>query len=293
MEDELKEQLDNLDINKRGGPDGIPNIFVKECKDSLITPLYKIFNRSLSEGKCPVFWKSSSLTPIFKSGDKSEIKNYRAVCKQSTFMKIFEKIIYAKVSFFMNELISDHQHGFQKNKSILSNLAEYSSYIAQSFEENAEVHSIYTDIARAFDTVDISILLKKMNHYGIRGTLLKWFESYLRGRRLHVNFNGCDSFQFEPGNGIPQGSTVGPFLFLLFINDLPAHIDSEILMFADDAKIFKKIRSVDDCGQLQNDIETFIRWCEINHLEINREKCQFVMNLPTISMIKISLKSTK
>lgn len=159
------------------------------------------------------------------------------------------------------------------HRSILTNLAVYSDYITTAMEKSMEVHSVYTDFSKAFDKVNIDILLVKLGWFGVRGELLEWFRSCLTGRKQFVTFNGSQSETFSPESGVPQGSILGPILFLIFINDLIFNIEAEILVFADDMKIFKAIKCASDCDAIQRSICLVNRWCLINGLPLNPSKC--------------------
>lgn len=189
----VKVLLNKVDVNKNAGPDGIPNIFLKNTSENLAILLVEICNKSLEEGTCPFIFKSSFLTPIFKKGDKSDIRNHRSVCILNAMAKVFEKIIRDYIFSHIRHLVSTKQHGFVCNRSTITNLLEFTNYVSTSLEESLEVHSIYTDFSKAFDKVNISILLSKLAAFGIRGRLFQWFKSYLYDRCQYVVFNGCKS----------------------------------------------------------------------------------------------------
>lgn len=275
-ETEVETFLSNVDANKRGGPDGIPNLYLKACAKTLAKPLSIIFNKSLELGDCPSIWKVSSLTPIHKQGDKSDVRNYRPISKQNVFMKLFEKIVHSKLSIHINCQISTKQHGFFPNRSIQTNLSKYTNFVAGKLENSSEVHAIYMDISKAFDRVNIQMLMLKLQRFGIRGRVWDWLKSYLVGRKQYVSFNGSRSHEFFPGTGVPQGSHLGPILFLCYINDLSYVVKSQLLMFADDAKIFRETKSALDCCALQNDIDAILKWAEVNFLSLNVQKCQSI-----------------
>jgi hypothetical protein len=228
-------------------------------------------------GVCPEIWKCSSLTPIHKNGDKSDIRNYRPISKQNVFMKLFEKIIHLRISEHVNSQISTKQHGFMPNRSIQTNLSKYTNYIANSLENSSEVHSIYMDISKAFDKVNINLLMSKLKRFGIGGQVWLWLRSYLVGRKQYVSFNGSQSSEFTPATGVPQGSILGPVLFLIFFNDLTYVIKSQLLLFADDAKIYRNIKTSSDCYAIQRDIDATLNWCELNSLSLNVQKCNYMV----------------
>lgn len=275
-EERLAAILSKVDDSKGCGPDGIPNIFLKSTSHSLAKPLAMLFNRSLGEGHFPYMFKQSHVTPIHKGGKTNVVTNYRPVCILNAFSKVFERMVHDKLYEFLGPLISQNQHGFMRGKSVQTNLVEYADFISGAMDEGNEIHAIYTDFSKAFDTVDHNVLLRKLEYYGVRGSLLQWFESYLRHRNQRVAFNGTKSRPFEPPSGVPQGSVLGPLLFNVFVNDLSGQLKCNHLLFADDLKIFNVIDSTTDSRVLQNDLNTLTEWCETNRLRLNVGKCKFM-----------------
>lgn len=266
-----------LDTNKSAGPDGFPPLFLKSCINSLTYPLFRLFNKSLSSGCFPDQWKKSYLTPIHKKGDKSDVSNYRPICILSAIPKLFESLVLDVIIKQINNIIVPTQHGFIKGRSTLSNLIIYENYITDSLALKHQVDSIYTDFSKAFDKVRRHILVHKLSLMGIRGTLLSWINSYLSKRKLCVKINSVESYIFEATSGVPQGSHLGPILFLLFINDIVSVFkDVQVLLFADDLKIYKMIRSIHDCHILQYNLDRLYHWCTINSLFLNIQKCQVI-----------------
>jgi hypothetical protein len=268
--------LQSLDIKKGCGPDRIPPIFVKETSETLALPLTKIFNRSIKEGVFPSQWKISSITPILKVGDAHDVANYRPISLLSVFSKVFEKIMHEIVMSHVLTALNPKQHGFRASKSTLTNLLEYTDYITKALNESAEVDSIYTDFAKAFDKVRHDILLQKLKSFGLHGNILRWCQSYLRFRTQYVSVNGFRSASFSPSSGVPQGSTLGPLLFLLFINDISTRFTCNFLLFADDLKLFLKIDDDVSRTQLQADCDALHDWCTRNHLRLNVSKCKTI-----------------
>lgn len=164
--------LSKVDVNKNGGPDGIPNIFLRHTSGQLSKPLSMLFIKSINSGEFPIKFKTSFITPIFKKGKKSEVNNYRPVCLLNGFAKVFERLVHEHVYPQVIGRIKDNQHGFVRKRSTLTNLATYTDYIANALDGGGEVHAIYTDFAKAFDSVDFAILLRKLNSFGIGDTML-------------------------------------------------------------------------------------------------------------------------
>ena len=239
-------------------------------------PLALIFNLSIDTGCFPECFKHSTITPIFKAGDRTDVTNYRPISILNSFSKVFEKLVHPILYTHVEPLINANQHGFVKRKSTISNLMSFVDYVAESLDDNIQVDAIYTDFAKAFDKLNIRILLSKLKSFGVTGMVLKWFESYLIDRVQCVKFGGCTSRAIKPCSGIPQGSLLGPLLFVIFINDLPDCLRCRNLGFADDFKIFKRIMLRTDCETLQSDLEKLSSWCNTNDMELNISKCSVI-----------------
>lgn len=280
-EDEIADYLISIDDKSSTGPDGIPPIFLKKCFSVLVKPLHYLFNLSLSTGVFPTFWKKSFVTPIHKSGSKNDICNYRAISKLSAIPKLFEAIISKKLSSILLNYISPAQHGFLMKHSIFTNLLVYQNFLTNALDQGLQVDTIYTDFQKAFDKVDHILLYYKLKSFGIDGNFLKWLYSYLTNRTQAVKISFHSSQNFQVSSGVPQGSHLGPLLFLIFIDDLPHYIldnsnIAHILLFADDAKIFCKINSEADQINLQSILDKFVIWSKKNYLPLNINKCNVI-----------------
>lgn len=266
--------LTSLPLKYSSGPDGVPSFILKKCAASLAIPLSMLFNRSLSSGVFPLKWKSSFVFPIFKSGDRSNVANYRGVCVQSAIPKLLDQLITSQLSFACKHFIAEEQHGFFAKRSTVTNLLSYQQDIVSSFQSGKEVHSIYTDVAKAFDRVNPRFLVAKLRSYGIGDSFLRWLENSLEGRTQIVKIGDVVSESIDVLSGVGQGSHSGPLLFSLFFNDLPHIIrKSSFLMFADDVKIYKSISSSEDCLSLQRDLNAFYQWLVLNGLQLTLSKC--------------------
>lgn len=273
----VRKELSSLDLNKGAGPDGIPNVFFRYTSDTLSLPLSKLFNKSLQCGCFPYKLKQAYITPIHKGGSSSLIMNYRPICILNTIAKVFERLVHNAIYDFVSPLLDRTQHGFVRGKSTLTNLAVYADHLSSNLDDGLEVHSIYTDFSKAFDTVDFNILLGKLTHYGIMGPLHNWLDSYLRNRCLQVAFNGRKSIPFAPPKGVPQGSVLGPLLFIIFINDLSGRLKCDRLLYADDLKLYTVSRTDHDTLALQSDLCTLNTWCDTNGLRLNTDKCKSII----------------
>lgn len=258
------------------GPDKVPCFLVKDCAFALLRPLYYIFNLSLKSKIFPSVWKEARITPIFKKGNLNDITNYRPISILSAFAKVFEMSVYECVFGQVSQLVSPYQHGFFTGRSTVSNLACFTQYVGQALDNRLQVDVLYTDFSKAFDKVDHSIFLKKIDAMGFSDNLVAFFSSYLKDRKQYVELRGHRSPNFCASSGAPQGSNLAPLIFLLFINDINKNISSQVLMFADDLKIFRVIRDVDDCHALQHDLSVVEHWCLENNLPLNINKCCYM-----------------
>jgi hypothetical protein len=279
-QDDVLKALKNLDYKKGAGPDGIPPLFAFQCRNSLSLPLTIIFNMSLHSGVFPRIWKDAKIVPVFKSGDTSSVLNYRPISILSVFGKVFESLICPIISFHIKQLISNNQSGFIASRSTATNLIPFTHFISKSLDSRIPVDTIYTDFSKAFDTVDHEVLRRKLLQFGIFGTLLDWFSSYLSQRKLKVVINGFSSEPFESTSGVPQGSHLGPIIFNIFISDISSIFKSaSCFLYADDMKLTMQIRDVSDISLLQDDLDRLSEWCNANKLYLNVEKCKYMQFL--------------
>jgi hypothetical protein len=274
---EVEKYLRNLDPSKGYGPDGLPPILLKLCFKQLAFPIWLLFKKSLESGCVPSVWKRCFVVPILKSGDKHDITNYRPISKLCSIAKLFEKIIYDKIFPLLRPFVIDQQHGFVSRRSTETNLNEFVHRIATAMDQGFQIDVIYTDYSKAFDKISHSLLVQKLYEIGIHGDLLRWLSSYLRERSQAVTIKGfCSSF-VPVTSGVPQGSHLGPLLFNLFINDISTtFINSHILLYADDMKIFRIINSALDCVSLQKDLDRLCLYCAFNELYLNVKKCNVI-----------------
>lgn len=273
---QILNKIKHLDRNKGAGPDEIPPSFIITCASELSYPLWILFNKSLNAGTFPSRWKIAHIIPIYKSGDKSICDNYRPISILSTFSKLFESIIYDSIYAHVKNKLSDSQHGFIKNRSTLSNLLEYKNYICESFATGGQVDAVYTDFSKAFDKVNHALLIDKIGSYGVHGNLLRWVCSYLSNRSQLVAIKGYISSPVKIVSGIPQGSHLGPLLFIIFINDLVSYLKCPTLLYADDLKIFLSVSDIDSCLKIQRDLDTLASWCNSNGMALNTNKCSCI-----------------
>lgn len=268
--------LKSLNISSGTGPDKVPSICLKNCADTLSYPLFIIFNKSLKVGIFPEMWKTCFAIPVYKSGDKSDIRNYRPVIKQSSIPKLFEKLVLDDSKPSIIGVILSQQHGFMEGRSTLTNLLIYQDFIGDALSRGFQVDSVYTDFCKAFDKMDLNLMSHKLYLYGFRDPLLSWFISFLKGRIIMVKFLSHLSKSYEALSGVPQGSHIGPYFFLLFINDIGLLLYILFLLFADDLKMYHIVKSIQDCVVLQDNLNQIIRWCKDNNMELNAKKCSVI-----------------
>ena len=220
------------------GADFISTKLLKEIVPLIITPLHYLINLSLEKGFLPTELKLAKIVPVFKDGNCHEFTNYRPISLLSSISKLFEKIVYRQLYRFLNinEILYKHQYGFRAGHNTSHPVLHLTNkiYNALNQKPSSKTLTIFVDLKKDFDTVDHRILLQKLSHYGIRDTANLWFHNYLTDREQFVSVHGRDSERAKIKCGVPQGSILGPILFLIFINDLPNASDFLTLLFADD-----------------------------------------------------------
>ena len=283
-ENEIIEICGSLRSGAAAGYDGIPMNVVKQTIDLINYPLKYILNLSLRYGIVPDSLKIAKVIPLFKSGDHDIFSNYRPVSILPAFSKILEKVVYNRLLKFLNKfnILSDNQYGFRKHHSTAYALTHLYDKISSAIDNQEYTVGIFIDLSKAFDTVDHCILLEKLEHYGIRGSALNWFASYLSGRSQFVDFNGYRSSTCQIRCGVPQGSILGPLLFLIYINDI-CNVSKvlDFILFADDTNIFFSHKDELFLSQtLNSELLSLSEWCKVNKLSINLKKCNFMIFKP-------------
>lgn len=228
-------------------------------------------------GIFPSEWKKGIIVPIYKSGNRNEIDNYRPITILDSISKVIESIIYDIIYSYVSHSIIPQQHGFVKERSTVTNLTSFSGFLLNNMGQGRQVDVVYTDFSKAFDKVEHSILLSKLYSFDFTDFFIKWFSSYLKDRFLSVRVNSDYSLSFCATSGVPQGSHLGPLLFLLQINDIADSIMHCVyLLYADDLKIFRIITSENDCKLVQADINNLLKWSIDNKLSLNPKKCSVI-----------------
>ena len=250
-------------LNKAHGCDNVSMAMLKLCPKEIAVPLSLIFQKCVDTGKFPDSWKLANVQPIHKKNNRQVKSNYRPISLLPLCGKILEKIIFDQVYAFLDEnrLISTMQSGFRPGDSCIYQLISITSDIYRNFERHDETRALFLDISKAFDKVWHEGLIHKLKSNGISGNLLSFFENYLSQRHQRVTLNGSESSWRSISAGVPQGSVLGPLLFLIYINDLTENIKSQMRLFADDSSIFTPVIDVQVTHeQLVQDLETVSQW---------------------------------
>ena len=275
LEQDVKDQLDNLNINKPGGPDEISPKLIKTFGHHLVKPLTLLFNKSLQLGQVPCQWKMANVSAIFKGkGNKNDPTNYRPISITSCLGKILEKIIFKYLYNYLqeHEILTKYQSGFRPKDSTTNQLLEIYHIIIENLDKEKDIKFIFCDVSKAFDKVWHRGLLYKLKKYGINGNLHKWFESYVCNRHQRVINEGSKSTWMSTTAGVPQGSVLGPFLFLLYVNDIVEKINTNIRLFADDTTLFTVIENQESIQLLNEDLIEIAQWSDDWLIILNQTK---------------------
>ena len=253
--DRVLKLLKKINPNKASGPDMIPARILKDLAEELAPFLTEIFQRSLAGGDVPMDWRSANVTAIFKKGDRFKASNYRPVSLTSLCCKLQEHIIISNTMKHLElyKILRDCKHGFRARRSCETQLVTLCHELADSLDKNKQTDMVILDFSKAFDQVLHQRLLIKLRHYGIQGTTFQWIQSFLSSRNLQV--------------------VLGPLLFLLFINDLPACVESKTRLFADDSIIYRNVKAIRNCQELQNDLYKLTDWEQKLGMLLHPGKC--------------------
>ena len=280
--------LKDLNPHKASGPDGIPAKILKMAATEVAPILSLIFQKSLDTGILPSPWLCANISPIFKKGDRSVASNYRPVSLTSICCKTLEHIIHTQIMhhFDTHSIITDRQHGFRKHHSCESQLILTVNDLVLSLNNRSQTDLIILDFSKAFDTVPHNRLLQKLKRYGINTKMLTWIANFLKHRKQRVVVGGEHSAWTDVISGVPQGTVLGPLLFLVYINDLPQNISSEVRLVADDCAMYREIHNNFDQDQLQDDLDKLAQWQDEWQMQFNIKKC-FVMRITHIRKPKL------
>lgn len=258
------------------GNDGLPSFILRDCAGVFAKPLCYLFNLALQTSTFPKCWKIAKLCPVFKNGDVHLIENYRPIAIIDNFAKVFEMCLYSYIYSQIKSQLSIAQHGFVSKRSTVTNLTVFTECVSECLDKNTQCDAIFTDLSKAFDRIDHSILVQKLDRIGFAPSLITFFKTYLLSRQQYVVYRGHRSDVISPSSGVPQGTNLGPLLFLIFMDDVCDVLDCDKLLFADDLKIYCAVHSISDCLYLQHQLELLESWCQVNGLQMNPNKCRVV-----------------
>jgi len=271
--------LKELHPEKAMGPDGMHPLVLRELRDVIAQPLQMIFTSSINTGIVPEVWKTAHVSAIFKKGPASARKdpgNYRPVSLTSVVCKLLEKIVKVWITDHMtrNDLFSRDQYGFMSSRSTTLQLLKVMEDWTSILDTGGKIDVLYFDFAKAFDTVPHRRLMAKLESYGIVGKTLNWVNSFVSGRKQRVTVAGAESEWHDVTSGIPQGSVLGPTLFIMYNNDVPDVVSSILKVFADDTKLYRQITTATDRDILQDDTKCMDEWTDIWLMRFNPPKCK-------------------
>lgn len=277
-EEKVKKLLSELHPGKAAGPDGLHPMLLSKAADVLAHPFTLLFRTSLKEGKIPEDWRKAKVCPIFKKGSKLVANNYRPVSLTSIVCKTMEKLVREQLVKHLenNNLVNDNQHGFVQGRSCTTQLLDVMDAWTKIIDDGGAVDIIYMDFQKAFDSVPHRRLLTKVKAHGISDEVLAWITDFLSSRTQTVVVNSAESKEAPVTSGIPQGSVLGPLLFVLYINDLPSVVMNPIRLFADDTKIFTRSEIDGATDSLQDDLTSLQDWSTKWCLRFHPEKCHVV-----------------
>jgi len=267
--------LAELDPHKSTGLDGLSSKILKLSAPVIANPLTSIFNRSISTGNFPTLWKTARITPVHKSGSHSDKNNYRPISILCIVSKLLERHIHKCISAYIStyNLLYTAQSGFRTNHSCETALAKLIDTCLNNIENGLLNGLVFVDFRKAFDMINIDILLAKLELYHFDSTLLKWMHSYLAGRSHCVRVKDQISSLTPISSGVPQGSILGPLLFILFVNDLPLCTNLEIDMYADDSTLHTSGNSTNELDRnLSSAMHDVHLWCSSNDMVVNESK---------------------
>ena len=267
--------LSSLNPKKAIGPDQVPTFLLKDYAEELAPILQVIFQQSLDTGMVPADWKRANVAAIYKKGDKNLASNYRPVSLTSVSCKVLEHIVFRAIMDHVDlyKILKNFQHGFRAQHSCETQLITTIEDLAKGLNDKQQLDLLILDFSKAFDVVGHQRLLRKLSHYGINGTTLTWLESWLTGRTQRVVVEGECSDETPVTSGVPQGTVLGPLMFILYINDISADTSSSIRLFADDCVLYRVVSNTRDAEMLQGDLSQLCGWADTWQMDFNPIKC--------------------
>ena len=302
-ENEVADLLKCIDTSKATGPDNISPKMLKMAGNSIVASLTKLINMSLSTGSVPKSWKEANVIPLFKKGDRSDINNYRPVSILPTLSKILEKIVFKNLFNYLRDknLLTPHQSGFRPGDSTVNQLSYLYHVFANALDNKKNLRIVFCDISKAFDRCWHKGILYKLRCLGVGGTMLEWFQDYLSNRQQKVLLRGQSSERGLIQAGVPQGSVLGPLLFLIYINDLPNIVVSNIKLFADDATVYIDFSDSEHAANILNQDMSHIQdWADQWLVKFSPAKTKSMTlsfkhenNIPNINFNDVTLENVE
>ena len=274
-EPEVEAKLKELKPDKAAGSDGFLPKVLKAVAGGVVPHLCQIFNRSLTTAEVPQDFRSADVCPIPKKGLLTDTGNYRHISLTFVPGKVLESIIKDRVVNFLetNNLINTSQHGFCQGRSCVTNLLDFYQYVFCECDRSRAVDVVFLDFRKAFDKVPHKRLMRKVRALGIQGNVAAWIKNWLAGRRQRVIVNGVPSDWTAVTSGVPQGSVLGPLLFVTYINDLDLGLSSKVSKFADDTKLGINAANPESVRALQRDLAAIGEWSTVWQMPFNLDKC--------------------
>ena len=271
----VKLLLDKLNPKKAIGPDQVPTFLLKEHSDIFCSILQVIFQKSLDTGVVPSDWKKANVVAIYKKDSKNDPANYRPVSLTCISCKVLEHIVFTNVMDHLDRhaILKHFQHGFRKQHSCETQLVNTMEELCRGLKDEQQIDALILDFSKAFDVVGHRRLMGKLEHYGVRGDTHRWIQQWLTGRSQRVVVEGESSDAVPVRSGVPQGTVLGPLMFIIYINDISDGTDSSIRLFADDALLYRVVTNTRDCSKLQYDLHTMCRWGADWQMDFNPKKC--------------------
>ena len=275
--EEIRQILGKLKCINSSGHDELSCRLLKAIGEPIAEPLCKLVNKSICEG---IFPDTLKVIPIYKNKEKCNVSNYRPISLLSSLSKIWENVINRLYFFFQtNDMFYENQYGFRKQRSTVDAVTKFINDVIKSYDDRQSTIAVYCDLSKAFDTIDHNILLHKLEFYGIRGFALNWFRSYLSHRSQYTHYNGIDSETQNVKCGVPQGSVLGPFLFIIYTNDLPSCLNlTKTFLFADNTTIYLSSNDHGFMYKTMNDeLDILTDWFQANKLSLNATKSKYML----------------
>ena len=278
---EVRKALKDLKSKKATGVDGVPSRLLKDGSDALAPPLPVIFNLTIEQNVIPAEWKKAKVTPLHKSGTKDDPRNYRPISVLPVVCKVLERLIHKQLPSYFDDhnLLCKSQSGFRRMHSTETAVTYFADEILMNMDKGLVTGSVFIDLAKAFDTVDHDILLSKLEYYGVCDESLPWFKHYFMGRKQVVHIDSQSSEELAITSGVPQGSNLGPLLFIVYINDLPLCVKHcSVNMYADDTVLYLAGPTVNNFNfHINQDLQCLSEWLEDNNLVLNVSKTKCVL----------------